>query len=138
MTNDYDLSGPGTANYSPAKSEPDGIVLFRTRSSHRRPANGEPTPGSAPVLTLPDPAVGGQHGQPDALGWSDGLGKAISKSTSFTGRVITRPSMGANPAVGPVGYSTRTARLRARIEALYTDYTPSNQSVAQEVLNGNE
>ena len=72
--------------------------------------------------------------QPSQLGWSNGFGK-LKRLTSFTGRVIARPTMGANPATGQVGFSTRTSRLRARIEALYTDYTPSEQTVATEVLD---
>lgn len=131
-----DIQGPGTASYSPAYSAPDNVVLYGTRSSMRTFANG--TSLTMPVvgdLMPPDPALGGEHGQADQLGWSTGFG-AFRRRTSFTGRVITRPTMGANPRTGPVGYSTRTARLRQRIEALYTDYTPSNQAVAREVIEG--
>lgn len=131
-----DIQGPGTASYSPAYTPADGVVVYRTRSSMRTFANGPSL--AAPVvgnLMPPDPAIGGEHGQADQLGWSTGFGM-FRRRTSFTGRVITRPTMGANPRTGPVGYSTRTARLRQRIEALYTDYTPTNQAVAREVLDG--
>ena len=132
---EFDTDGPGTAAYSPAYAAQDGVIVYRTRSTSRTSAAGAPQPaGPVPVTIMPpDPSVGGQMNQGNGLGWSDGFG-AFKRRTSFTGRVITRPSMGANPAVGPVGYSTRTARLRARVEALYNDYTPTNQAVAQEVI----
>lgn len=136
MADETNVYGPGTAVYSPAMNEPDGTLVYKTRSSHKLPGNG-PAMSAQVVSNLmpPDPSEGGEYGQPSQLGWTDGLGKAVSNRTSFTGRTLVRPTMGANPAVGPVGYSTRSARLRQRIEALYQDYTPSNQAVAQEVLN---
>lgn len=129
------LLGPGTSAYRPAYSEPDGTVMYRTRSTHRTLANGAPLGGvSLPRdLMPPDPATGGEIGQGSQLGWSTGFGY-YRRIAAFTGRVITRPTMGANPAVGPVGRSNRQARLRARIEALYTDYTPGAQAVAREVI----
>ena len=134
MSDDFDLTGPGTANYSPAQTQGDGVIVYKTRSTFKRtPAD---LPGSGPVpsnLLPPSPSTGGAMNQTAQLGWSNGFGM-LRRRTSFTGRVITRPTMGANPPVGNVGYSTRQSRLRARIEALYTDYTPSNQAVAKEVL----
>lgn len=139
MSDDFDNEGPGTAAYSPALASQDGVLLYRTRSSHKLAANavrmaeiGIPVPGE---LMPPDPSMGGEMGQPNQLGWSDGFG-VFRTLGSFTGRVVTRPTMGAHPNVGEVGFSTRTSRLRSRIEALYTDYTPSNQAVAREIVDG--
>lgn len=131
------IDGPGTEAYSPLLTPQDGVLVYRTRSTVKNPPNGAPVqPGTlAENLMPPDPSKGGEMGPSSQLGWSTGFGK-LSRRTSFTGRVITRPTMGANPATGPVGYSTRTSRLRARIEALYNDYTPSNQAVAMEVIEG--
>lgn len=132
------IDGPGTEAYSPLLTPQDGVLLFRTRSTHRASAAAaRMVPDTLPAnLMPPDPSKGGEMGVGNQLGWSTGFG-AFRRMSTFTGRVITRPTMGANPATGPVGYSTRTSRLRARIEALYNDYTPSNQAVAQEVLEGN-
>ncbi len=136
MSDETNVYGAGTAAYSPAMTVPDGTLIYRTRSSHKVPASGPAmTAGVIGNLMPPDPSEGGEYGQVAQLGWTDGLGKAVSNRTSFTGRTLVRPTMGVNPPTGPVGYSTRTARLRQRIEALYTDYTPSNQAVAQEVLS---
>ena len=135
MSDDFDRDGPGTAAYSPAKTAEDGVLVFRTRSTHK--ASAADNVGTGPVphdLLPPSPSAGGAMNQPSQLGWSNGFGK-LKRLTSFTGRVIARPTMGANPATGQVGFSTRTSRLRARIEALYTDYTPSEQTVAKEVLD---
>ena len=130
---DHDINGPGTANYSPAYAKPDDVIMFRTRSKRGMDAAGNVGSGPVPTeLMPPDPAVGGEMGQFSVLGWSDGFG-AFRRLSSFTGRVITLRSMGANPAVGPVGRSNRQARLRARIKALTTDYTPSSQAVVKEV-----
>ena len=137
MSDDFNRDGPGTENYSPSLTREDGVLLYRTRSMHKIPPNGTPmVAGVVGNLMPPDPSTGGEYGQPSQLGWSDGFGKAIAKATSFTGRVITRPNMGVHPREGHVGYSTRTQRLRDRVLALYTDYTPSNQTVAREVIEG--
>lgn len=136
MSDEFDTDGPGTAAYSPAYTPPDGVLVYRTRTSHK--ASAADMPGSGPVpqdLLPPDPSIGGAMNQTNQLGWSTGFG-AFRRHSSFTGRVIARPTMGANPATGPVGYSTRTHRLRDRVLALYTDYTPSSQQVAREVLDG--
>ena len=133
MDTDFNRDGPGTENWRPVQAEPDAI-FFRTRSTHGSrpsdPAGFGPVPGD---LMPPDPSVGGEMAQFGQLGWSTGFG-AFRRFSPFTGRVITAKPLGAHPPVGPVGYSTRSARLRKRVEALYTDYTPSDQEVAQEVL----
>lgn len=128
------LLGPGTSAYAPAHAQPDAII-YRTRSTHRTLANGAPLGGvNVPTNLLPpDPSTGGEPGQGSQLGWSDGFGK-YRRISAFTGRTIVTQNPGPNPPVGPVGRSNRQARLRARIEALYTDYTPGAQAVAREVI----
>lgn len=127
-------NGPGSAGYSPAKTQPDALI-FATRSTRGNGPTGGA--GNTPAvhsrqLLPPSPSTGGEPGQLGRLGWSDGF-LAFRRRTSFTGRVITRPSMGVNPAVGEVGLSTRSQRLKNRVAALSTDYTPSSQSVAEEI-----
>ena len=132
------LDGPGSASYSPAQTTADGVIFPRTRSMHKMSAADIPGFSGTPVvgnLMPPDPSMGGEMGQPNQLGWSTGFG-AFKRLTPLSGRVITRPTMGANPPVGPVGRSDRTTRLRARLDALYTDYTPASQTVAREILDG--
>lgn len=136
MSDEFDTDGPGTSAYSPSHVEPDGVIIYRTRTTHKAYATDPAGVAVIPSELLPpDPSVGGEMGQFGQLGWSEGFGK-FKRLASFTGRTLTRPSMGANPATGPVGRSDRVSRLRARIEALYTDYTPSSQAVAREVLDG--
>ena len=133
MDAEFNRDGPGTENYGPVQAAPDAI-FYRTRSTHGTPPNG--APGSGPVpsnLMPPDPSTGGEMGQFNRLGFTRGFG-AFKRQSPFTGRVITAKPLGAHPPVGPVGYSTRSARLRKRVEALYSDYTPSDQEVAQEVM----
>ena len=132
MTN-IERDGPGTENYRPIMAERDA-VFYATRSTRATPPNGNPGRMAQTFnLEPPDPTTGGEMGQFDQLGYSTGFG-AFKRGTPFTGRVITARPLGAHPPVGPVGYSTRSQRLRQRVEALYTDYTPSDQQVAQEIL----
>lgn len=134
MPDSFDIDGPGTSSYAPAHSAQDGIILYRTRSYHA--ADATDMPGSAAVpdassLAPPSPSTGGAMGQFGRLGWSNGFG-AFKRRTSFTGRVINVRTLPLNTG-GHVGYSTRSSRLRAKVQALYDDATPSSQAVAREV-----
>lgn len=127
------INGPGTENYAPAKMLPDAFYPSITANT-ATPANGIDGNGNVPNaknLVPPDPSEGGAMGQFNRLGWSTGFLK-FRRHTSFDGRVVTPPP----PSVvqtGPVGRSNRQARLRARMQALITDYTPSVQAVIDEV-----
>lgn len=128
--------GPGTENYRPEHLPPDNVVIAATRSTRATPPNGRPGEMRQSFnLIPPDPTTGGEMGQLDQLGYSTGFG-AFKRTGTFTGRVVSGRPLGAHPPVGPVGMSTRSTRLRQRVEALYTDYTPSNQAVAREILDG--
>ncbi len=125
--------GPGSAAYSPINTEPDSVVIpFTTRSQGNR-ANVTGPNMSAEIPQLPDPAVGGLMGPLAQLGYSTGF-LSFRRMSPFDGRTLVRRTMGVHPQDGPVGYSTRTQRLRNRVEALYNDYTPSAQAAAQEIV----
>ena len=128
---------PGSAGYSPPNSEADGVVFYSTRSTQPTPANAVSGDTSiiAQVPQPPSPSVGGEARQNGALGWSTGFGFFRRFRGGFTGRTLVVPSMGLHPADGPVGFSTRSQRLRNRVQALTNDYTPTRQEAVQEVVN---
>lgn len=86
---------------------------------------------AAVIPRPPSPSVGGKPGRSQALGWSTGLRFARWAHARFTGRTLVVPSMGAHPVEGPVGFSNRLDRLSTNSQALYADYTPTPEQVAQ-------
>lgn len=129
------LNGPGSAAYSPALTEPDGYRIPAQRITHLLPSSGErftPPTYAGRQLAPPVPSIGGEPGVPSQLGWTDGFRKVLGKlHRPLRGAVVTVAPMGVHPNVGPVGYSTRADRLRARYRALTTDYTPNGADVAR-------
>lgn len=128
------LDAPGSAAYSPVYA-PEGNPLVPDAADYTgEPANSpnlltDRAP-RGPSLMPPDPSVGGETTQADQLGWSTGLRFARSLHQRFTGATMVVPNMGAHPAVGPVGYSTRSQRLANGVAALSTDYLPSSEAIA--------
>lgn len=86
-------------------------------------------------LLPPDPSVGGESTQRDQLGWTTGLRRARSLHQKFSGATLVVPTMGVHPAYGPVGYSTRSQRLANGVNALTTDFLPSQEAIAQSFVN---
>lgn len=131
----HSLDGPGSSSYLPVKMEPDDAIVYSTRSTRGANATTPPETNMAigsHDLTLPDPAVGGERGPFGVLGWSTGFGM-YRRTTPFTGRNL-RVSPPLLKAEGHVGFSTRSQRLRNGVEALQTDYTPSSQEAAREIV----
>lgn len=127
------IDGPGSAVYGPGYTENDGAILpFQTRTQGA-PANDVGPLFAAVIPDLPNPAIGGETGPLGVLGFTDGF-LALRRKAAFTGRVIVRRSLGVHPASGPVGYTTRSQRLRNAVEALYSDYTPGSQEAAREII----
>lgn len=128
------LDTPGSAAYSPVFAPEDNPALPDASDSSGRAANspdrigGSPERGSA--LRPPDPAVGGETTQRNQLGWSTGLRDSRAFRQRFTGATLVVRNMGAHPAVGPVGFSTRSQRLANGVQALSTDFMPSADQVA--------
>lgn len=127
------INSPGSAGFSPA---------FGTVPYPENPAFGanhlEPVSvgqrGNWPEARAglpPEPSYGGQPGVVRQLGWSTGFRRLGKLHNRMTGRTLVVPNMGAHPAVGPVGFSTRSQRLRNKVEALRTDYTPTAAQVQQ-------
>lgn len=133
------LDSPGTAAYSPAYAPKDDPLVPPEVQSVGEAANSpDLLPDYAPrgaSLLPPDPSYGGQPTQRDQLGWTTGLRFARSLTQRLTGATLVVPSMGANPAVGPVGYSTRSQRLANGVAALSTDYLPSMQQIAESFVS---
>lgn len=135
-----DLDGPGSAAYSPSGA--DGTdpnpMLLTTRSTHKHRLT-DPVgdwlqyTDDTRTFTLmpPPPSVGGSVGVPSQLGWSTGLSKHRNRHQPLKGQTLVVPNMGAHPAVGPVGFSTRSQRTANGVAALGTDYTPTAAEVAR-------
>jgi hypothetical protein len=128
------LDTPGSAAYSPVAPPLDNPLLPDNRATVGEPANSPELVGG-PVergssLLPPDPTVGGQTTQRDQLGWTTGLRLSRAFRQRFTGATLVVPNMGAHPAVGPVGYSTRSQRLANGVQALSTDFLPSTEAIA--------
>lgn len=131
---------PGSAAYSPAfPLEEPPVYVTRSEAVHRYPANGQTGDWTGPYVTPgsllpPKPDVGGEAGRVQQLGWTYGILHDRSMHKALSGMTLVRPSMGAHPAYGPVGYSTRSQRLANGVEALFTDYTPDAQTVARRMV----
>lgn len=133
------LNGPGTTAYSPAYSPINESPLL-PEYSHTTgdPANSGNLMGNPKgyfELMPPDPAVGGQPTQANQLGYSTGIRPYRSLAQPLTGAVLVIPALGANKPGGPVGYSTRSQRLANGIQALSTDYLPSQEAIAQSFIS---
>lgn len=121
----------GDANNSPSLTRGYGdIGIAETVANHQQPPTASAGIEAAVVPPVPSPSVGGMPGRSHALGWSTGLRFARHLHARFTGRTLVVPNMGAHPAEGPVGFSTRLDRLSAGTQALYTDYVPDPKEVA--------
>lgn len=134
------LDGPGSAAYSPSLAPVnENPMLPDQRATVGEPANSGDLVNASAVhgssLLPPDPAVGGQATQRDQLGWTTGLRNSRAFRGLFTGATLVVPNMGVHPAVGPVGYSTRSQRLANGIQALSTDYLPSTEAIAESFVN---
>lgn len=134
-----DLDTPGTAGYSPAYAA-DGIndnpINPLQLVNHRASANEEQGDWTAPKteggsLLPPSPSVGGQPGRTNQLGWTTGLSQTRRLRQKFTGRTLVVPTMGAHPAVGPVGFSTRSQRLRNGVGELTASRLPPSSVIAE-------
>ena len=130
--------GPGSAVYAPTKTERDGILMPRTRSSQASTAFNVPIDGQvnhSGTLKVPNPSEGGEFGSGSRLGWSEGFGRMFRRA-SFTGATLVGKSLGVNPVEGHVGFSTRQQKLRNGVISTMTDSAPDNEAVAKEIVGG--
>lgn len=130
---------PGSAGYSPSLTNyAETPQVAREVASHAESpfyaSSDVPIPQ---VPRPPDPAVGGKSGRSRAFGWTTGLLHPRSFRTLFTGRTLVVPNQGPHPVYGPVGFSNRTGRLAAGVEALYSDPVPTPQEVADMLTKPN-
>ena len=130
---------PGSAGYSPSLTSYADVpaVQVEVASQAESPFYSS---SDAPVPTIPrppDPSVGGQTGLSRAFGWTTGLLQPRAFRTLFGGRTLVVPNQGPHPATGPVGFSNRTGRLAAGVNALYTDPVPSPEDVANMLTKPN-
>jgi hypothetical protein len=133
---------PGTSAWSPSYEEDgpaENPMLPPLLVNHRASPNEEQGDWSAPRtidggLLPPSPSVGGQTGRTNQLGWTQGLRSYRHIRQFFTGATMVVPSMGAHPAVGPVGFTTRSQRLANGVQDLYSTYLPAPSVIAQSFL----
>lgn len=134
---------PGTATFSPSY-ESDGParnpMLPPLEVNQRASANEEQGDWQAPQtvaggLLPPSPSYGGQTGRTNQLGWTQGLRSYRHIRQYFTGATMVVPSMGAHPAVGPVGFTTRSQRLANGVNDLYSNYLPPPSVIAQSFIH---
>lgn len=127
--------GPGSASYSPMLTD-NATGTGREENAYQMQGPNDTSQGTYPPygqkLAPPDPTVTGVVGRSDALSYSTGLLPSRTFRQRFTGATLVRPTMGAHPAVGPVGLSNRQGRLQANVAALIDTYLPSAQEVRQQ------
>src|SRR6185437_11130655 len=137
-----DLDQPGLPGYS-AVYAADGVndnpMMNPVQVTNQKAAANEEQGdwgADVPVtvgggLLPPSPSYGGQPGRANQLGWTSGLRKDRWGRQNFQGQTLVRPSMGAHPPVGPVGFSTRSQRLANGVNDLYAVYLPPTSVIAQ-------
>lgn len=128
------LYGMDSAQWSP-EGTPDEVNDSLGRPSV---ASGSPNPegrdNSVPMAYVglpPDPSAGGQHGLSRMFGWTTGLLPSRTMRQPLGGATLVRPSMGAHPAYGPVGFSTFTDRRELGVAALYEEWLPSQRAIQE-------
>jgi hypothetical protein len=128
------LYGMDSAQWSPSGTpDVDNDQLGRPMV-----ASGSPNPEARDQVAAmgyvglpPDPSAGGQPGISRMFGWTTGLLPSRTMRQPLGGATLVRPSMGAHPNVGPVGFSTWTDRREAGVAALYDEWLPSARTIQE-------
>lgn len=124
---------PGTSGYSPSLThyfDAPVVVGVEVASQAEDPFYSSSDTPVPVVPRPPNPSVGGRVGLSRAFGWTTGLLPTERFRKRFTGQTLVVPNQGPHSVSGPVGFSNRTGRLAAGVEALYTDPVPSPREVA--------
>lgn len=127
--NDTNVESP--ARIIPSGEHPTWVADSAIRAGRANPFEVDPTAIVYSVPRIPDPAQGGYVEESNPLGWSDGLGKAVSKRMPFQGEILDPyiDPLRAN-AGGMVGLTSRTEKLGQKVATMYFPDNASDAEVA--------
>lgn len=128
----FDWEAMGGEAFSPLMGPPDPVAnpdVIRTQPDAH--FLGDASPDLTYLRSLPSPSVGGSAGEYGRLGYSTGLGQFRMRNV-MQGQAIT-PHATELTVGGPVGFKSN--ELAGRLDALYSNYTPSAPEVAQDWLS---
>lgn len=122
--------GPGSAAYSPEGTYDLDTLGFPSCVYQQDSPLAHTS--NAPVVSVPrppNPSTGGEPGRSNLIGYTTGLLPSRTYRQRLDGATLVVPSMGAHPATGPVGFSSRTDRLATGVNALVDQWLPSQQDI---------